>query len=131
GDPRIWLTLLTAALLAAAFAVTKPHRLRDCPECRHRTATLTAIAMASPVFAFPLALGTTDPPVIGLLCLALALAYRGRWAWSGVALAVACAMKSTAWAAVPVLAVLAWARFAPRSAVRFTVTTVAATGLLS
>jgi hypothetical protein len=131
GDPRIWLAVLTAALLAAAFAVVKPHRLRDCRQCRRHTATLTAMALASPVFAFPLALGITDPPVIALLCLALAWAYRTKWVRAGLVLAIACAMKSTAWAAVPVLAVLAWARYTPQAAARFTVTTVAATGLLS
>ncbi|MCL2582988.1 MAG: glycosyltransferase 87 family protein [Streptosporangiales bacterium] len=131
GDPRIWTTLVTAALLAATFAIASPHRLRDCPGCRRRTATLAAIALASPVFAYPLALGITDPPIIGLLFLTLALAYRGRWVPAGIALAVACAMKSTAWAALPVLADLAWVRYTPRVAVRITVTAVAATGLLS
>ncbi|MBO0804021.1 MAG: DUF2029 domain-containing protein [Nocardiopsaceae bacterium] len=131
GDPRIWMAVGTAAALAASFAIVQPHRLRDCVRCRRHAATLTAIALASPVFGYPLALGITDPPIIALLCLTLALAYRNRWAWSGVALAVACAMKSTAWAAIPVLAVLAWAREAPGAALRFTVTTVAATGLLS
>jgi phosphatidylinositol alpha-1,6-mannosyltransferase len=131
GDPRIWLTLLTAVLLAAAFAVTKPHRFRSCAQCRRHTAALTAIALASPVFAFPLALGITDPPVIALLCLALAWAYRAKWVRAGLVLAIACAMKSTAWAAVPVLAILAWVRYAPKAAARFTVTTVAATGLLA
>ena len=131
GDPRIWLTVATAVLLAAAFAIVRPHRLRDCAECRKHTATLTVIALASPVFGFPLALGITDPPVIALLCLALAWAYRAKWVHAGLVLAVACAMKSTAWAAVPVLAVLAWVRYAPRAAARFTVTAVAATGLLS
>ena len=131
GDPRIWLAVLTAVLLTAAFAVTQPHRFRDCVQCRRRTVTLAAIVLASPVFGFPLALGITDPPVIALLCLALALAYRAQWAWSATALAVACAMKSTAWAAVPVLAVLAWVRHAPGTAAKFTVTAVAATGLLS
>lgn len=131
GDPRIWMTILTGALLAAAFAITSPHGLRACPGCRRRTATLAGIALASPVFAYPLALGITDPPIIGLLFLALALAYRARWVSSGTALAVACAMKSTAWAALPVLAVLAWTRYTPRAAARFTGTAVAATGLLS
>lgn len=131
GDPRVWMTLLTAVLLTATFAIASPHRLRGCPGCRRRTATLAGIALASPVFAYPLALGITDPPIIGLLFLALAVAYRARWVSSGVALAVACAMKSTAWAALPVLAVLAWARYTPRTAARFTGTAVVATGLLS
>jgi hypothetical protein len=44
---------------------------------------------------------------------------------------VACAAKTTAWAAIPVLAVMAWVQYAPRAAARFTVTAVAATGILS
>lgn len=131
GDPRVWLTIVTTVLLAAAVAVMEPHRLRDCPECRRHVAKLTAIAIASPVFALQLALGITDPPVIALLILTLACASRAQIVRAGVVLAVACAMKSTAWAAVPVLAIMAWVQYAPRAAARFTVTTVAATGLLA
>lgn len=131
GDPRVWLTLTTIALLAAAFAVMQPHRLRQCGDCRGEVAKLTAIAVASPVFAFPLALGITDPPVIALMCLALAWASRAKLVRAGLVLAAACAMKTTAWAAVPVLAILAWVHYTPRSAVRFATTAVAATGLLA
>jgi hypothetical protein len=131
GDPRIWLTLMTAVLLAIAFAVMEPHSVRGCKDCRGHTTKLTAIALASPIFAFPLALGITDPPVIALLCVALACAYRAKWVLTGLALAIACAMKETAWAAVPVLAIMAWVRYAPRVAARFAVTTVAGTGLLT
>ncbi len=37
---------------------------------------LAALAISSPVMAFPLAEGITDPPVIALTCLALALLIR-------------------------------------------------------
>jgi hypothetical protein len=131
GDPRIWLALVTIALLAAAFTVMSPHRLRDCKDCRARVATLTAIAVASPVIAFPLALGITDPPVIALLCLTLAWAYRGKLVRVGLVLAAACAMKATAWPAIPVIAIMAWARYTPRAAARFGATTIGATGLLA
>jgi Glycosyltransferase family 87 len=131
GDPRIWVSLTTIALFAVAFAVMSPHGLRDCAECRHRVAGLTALAVASPVIAYPLALGITDPPVIAALCLTLALASQGRLVRAALVLAVACAAKTTAWGAVPVLAVMAWVRYAPRTAARFTVTAVAATGILS
>ena len=40
-------------------------------------------------------------------------------------------MKSTAWAAVPVLAIMAWVRYAPRAAARFGATAIGATGLLA
>jgi glycosyl transferase family 87 len=131
GDPRIWVTLTTIVLVAAAFAVMSPDRLRDCADCRGRVATITALAVASPVIAFPLALGVTDPPVIALTCLALAWASRGKLVRAGLVLAVACAMKTTAWAAVPVLAIMAWVRYAPRAATRFTATAVGTAGILA
>jgi hypothetical protein len=131
GDPRIWTTLVTVVLLAAAFAAVAPHRVRGCIRCRGRVAWCTAVAVASPLIAFPLAVGVTDPPIIALTCLVLAWAGRGKLVRAGVALGVACAMKTTAWAVVPVLAVMAWARYAPRAAVRLTATAVAAAGLLA
>lgn len=131
GDPRIWVTLTTIALIAIAFAVMSPHELRGCADCRRRLAAVTAIAVASPVVAFPLALGVTDPPLIALLCLTLAWASHRKLVRAALVLAVACAMKTTAWAAIPVLAVMAWVRYAPRAAARFTVTAVAGTGLLA
>jgi hypothetical protein len=131
GDPRIWTTLTTVVLIAAAFAALTPHGLRDCPGCRRRVAWCTAVAVASPLIAFPLAVGVTDPPIIALTCLVLAWAGRGKLVRAGLALGVACAMKTTAWAVVPVLAVMAWARYAPRAAARLTTTTVAVTGILA
>ena len=74
---------------------------------------LTTVATVSPVIAFPLSVGVTDPPVIALTCLTLALAYRERLVWAGLVLALACAMKTTAWAVIPVLGVMAWVRYAP------------------
>ncbi len=131
GDTRIWVTLTTIALVAAAFAVASPHQLRGCRQCRTRVAGVTALAIASPVIAFPLTVGVTDPPVIALTCLSLALAARRKLVWAGLALAAACAMKSTAWAAVPVLAIMAWVQYAPRAAVRFSATAIGATGILA
>jgi hypothetical protein len=102
-----------------------------CSDCRRRVAWCTAVAVASPLIAFPLAVGVTDPPIIALTCLVLAWAGRGKLVRAGLALGVACAMKTTAWAVVPVLAVMAWARYAPRAAARLTATTVAVTGILA
>jgi hypothetical protein len=131
GDPRIWTTLATVVLIAAAFAAVAPHRIRGCTDCRGRVAWCTAVAVASPLIAFPLAVGVTDPPIIALTCLVLAWAGRGKLVRAGLALGVACAMKTTAWAVVPVLAVMAWVRYAPRAAARLTATTVAVTGILA
>jgi hypothetical protein len=131
GDPRIWTTLVTAAALAAAFTVVSPHRIRDCRLCQRRLVWLTTVAMVSPVIAFPLSVGVTDPPVIALTCLTLALAYRERLMWAGLVLALACAMKTTAWAVIPVLGVMAWVRYAPRAAARFAASAVGLTVVLA
>jgi hypothetical protein len=91
--------------------------------------------------AFPLSMGTTDPPVIALICLALALLARDRRpldrpAWrsdsvlAAVVLGVACAMKYTAWPALAIIAVLVATRNGVRPAVRFTATVLAAAAAL-
>jgi phosphatidylinositol alpha-1,6-mannosyltransferase len=131
GDPRVWTSLATMALLAIAFAVMSPHALRGCGSCRAHVARLTAIAVASPVIAFPLALGITDPPVIALTCLALACTARGWLGRASLAVAVACAMKYTAWPVVPVFAVMLWVRFKPRAAAAFTGTAIGSAALLA
>ena len=160
GDPRIWTSLVTVAALTAAFAVISPHPVRlglsavlarfqrtgpreergavppasHCPECRRRLGVLTAISVASPLVAFPLTVGVTDPPIIALTCLTLALAGakpRPRFFRAALALAVACAMKSTAWAVVPVLAVMIWVRESPRVAARFAGAVIGAAVLLA
>jgi len=131
GDPRIWTTLVTIAALAAAFTVVSPHRIRDCRQCRRRLAWLTTVASVSPVIAFPLSVGVTDPPVIALTCLTLALAYRERLVAAGLVLALACAMKTTAWAVIPVLGVMAWVRYTPRAAARFAASAIGLTVVLA
>jgi hypothetical protein len=131
ADPRIWTTLTTVAALIAAFIVVSPHRVRDCRDCGRRVALFTALAVASPLIAFPLSVGETDPPIIALICLTLALSSRGKLVRAGVVLAVACAMKTTAWAVIPVLAVMAWVRYAPRVAGQFTATAVGLTGFFA
>jgi len=83
--------------------------------------------VASPVIGLNLAVITTDPPVLALMLLSLALAVvpqgmkasAARAAGSGVALAVACDLKSTAWLAVPVMAVMFAARDGARTMWRF------------
>jgi phosphatidylinositol alpha-1,6-mannosyltransferase len=121
GDPRLWLALSSLALFAVAFRVAG-----------RRDALCSGLfAIASPVVAFPLALGVTDPPVLALVCLALALlsrTSRARPVWpAAVVLGVACAMKATAWPALPVVAAMLAARDSVRTAVRFIVA-AAATG---
>jgi len=102
GDPRIWMTLVSVALIALAFWLAAPHL--SCRPCSRNVTLSTVFAASSPVIAFPLTVGITDPPVIALLLVTLALAARpGRRAmWAGFALGIASAMKSTAWPAIPI-----------------------------
>jgi hypothetical protein len=74
GDPRLWLSLTSIALIWAAFTVAAPHR--RCAGCRRGVLLSALFLAASPVIAFPLTVGITDPPVIALLLLTLALIAR-------------------------------------------------------
>jgi hypothetical protein len=141
GDPRPWLTVATFPLLAAAFGIARRERAWSA-----RSLSCAAFAVASPVIAFPLAQGITDPPVLALTCLALALLIRparaaapaglGSWlaptAWAAaLTLAVACAMKYTAWPAPVVLTAMIALRDGARTAARFAATTLAAAVVLT
>ena len=132
GDPRPLLAAVTFDLLFATFLVTAsrfaaswavPSRITS---SRGIALCLAAAALSSPVMAFPLAMGITDPPVIALTCLALALLIRMTGdAWQPAAvLGVACAMKYTAWPALAVLTVMVAARDGGRAAVRFAAVTL-------
>jgi hypothetical protein len=121
ADPRPWLAAATFLLLFAAFRISRISRIGETPVT---ALGLAALAISSPVMAFPLAEGITDPPVIALTCLALALLIRfggGRWQ-PAVVLGVVCAMKYTAWPALAVLVVMVMARDGGRAAVRFSAT---------
>jgi len=132
ADPRLWLTAVSIALIFAAFKVAAPHR--RCDPCRYNTLLSTAFFAASPVIAFPLAVGITDPPVIALLFLTLALLARPSGLLrAAIALGVACAMKATAWPAVPVIAAALTTRYrhGARAAWRFTGMIILVAGLLA
>jgi hypothetical protein len=130
GDPRLWLTATSIALIGAAFMVAAPHR--HCDSCRRNVLLSTVFFAASPVIAFPLAVGITDPPVIALMFLTLALIARPSGLFrAAVALGVACAMKATAWPAVPVFTAMLAARDGARSAWRFIGVTILVAGVLA
>src|SRR5215469_13241784 len=126
GDPRPWLAAVTFLLLYATFRITTKRRAAQLRSGGGQRAavTLAAFAIASPVMAFPLAMGITDPPVIALTCLTLAMltcgSHGARRLWqAAVVLGVVCAMKYTAWPALAVLVVMVKARDGGRAAVRF------------
>jgi hypothetical protein len=130
ADPRLPLTAVSIALIFAAFKVAAPHR--RCDPCRYNTLLSTAFFAASPVIAFPLAVGITDPPVIALMFLTLALIARPSGLFrAAIALGVACAMKATAWPAVPVIAAAIAARHGARAVWRFTGVLILVAGLLA
>ena len=118
GNPRLWMGITAAVVIAAAFRRARPgSALRS-----------TAFAVGSPVIALPLVTGLTDLPVLALLSLTLACTAARldrRAALAGaIALGVACAIKATAWPALPVIAALLAARDGVRVAAKFVVTAV-------
>jgi hypothetical protein len=121
ADPRPWLAAATFLILLATFRISGISRIGRIPVS---PLGLAALAVCSPVMAFPLAEGITDPPVIALTCLALALLIKfGGADWRpAVVLGAVCAMKYTAWPALAVLIVMVMVRDGGRAAARFTVT---------
>ncbi|WP_338673455.1 glycosyltransferase 87 family protein [Streptomyces sp. SCSIO 30461] len=118
GDARLWcaavlLCCLWAGRRAFGTAARTGGRSERVP---YRTAVGALIA--SPVVALPVAVSGVDLPLAGLLCLALALAARHRPMAAGSVLAAACALKWTAWPAVPVVMALLAHRDGPRAALR-------------
>lgn len=107
GDPLIWLVIATVALLAAACRIVSPGAARRCDRGRRQALFRALLLLSCPVFALPMSLGVTDPPVIALMCLGLACtARRGHPLLSGAAIGAACALKATAWPALPVVVAL-------------------------
>jgi hypothetical protein len=124
GNPRLWMGITTAVVLAVAFRLAKPGSAVRC----------TVFAFGSPVLALPLTQGLTDPPVLALLCLALACTgaphrRRGQLA-AAIALGAACAIKATAWPALPVIAAMLAVRNGARAATKFVVTAAITTTAL-
>jgi len=117
GNPRLWLGITTAVVLAAAFRLVHPgDALRR-----------TALALGSPVLALPLTTGLTDLPVLALLSLALAgtAAHPRRPVVrlvAAIALGAACAIKATAWPALPIIAAMLAVRHGGRAAIKFAAT---------
>jgi len=130
ADPRPWLAAVTFLILLAAFKVSRVSRIG---QVRVTPLGLAALAISSPVMAFPLAEGITDPPVIALTVLALALLVRfGGADWRPAAvLGLVCAMKYTAWPALAVLIVMVVVRDGRRAGARFAATALGTAAALT
>ena len=111
-DPRIWFGVTFAGVFALALARAGATDIWR----------WTVLVTATPLVAFPLAVGGDDLPVLALMCLGLALLWRpGRQpspVLAGLVLGVAAAMKATAWPALVVAVALVAARDGWRSAAR-------------
>ena len=118
-DPRIWFGVVFLIVFWLALrrgGAVDPGRW-------------TILVAGSPVIAFELAVGGTDVPMVGFLCLGFALLYhQGRSAsvtfavLAGLALGIASAMKATAWPALVVAAVLIAVRDGRKAAWTFALT---------
>ena len=116
-DPRIWFGVV---FLVVFWLALRQGGARD----PGRWAILVA---GSPVIAFELAVGGTDVPMVGFLCLGFALLYRRPTSvnlavLAGLALGIASAMKATAWPALVVAVVLIAVRDGRKAAWAFALT---------
>jgi len=120
-DPRIWFGVVF--LIVFWLALRRGGALDP--------GRWTILVAGSPVIAFELAVGGTDVPMVGFLCLGFALLYHQGRATSvrfavlaGLALGIASAMKATAWPALVVAAVLILVRDGRKAAWAFAGTAV-------
>jgi len=116
-DPRIWFGVV---FLVVFWLALRQGGAKD----PGRWAILVA---GTPVIAFELAVGGTDVPMVGFLCLGFALLYRrppsvNLAILAGLALGVASAMKATAWPALVVAIVLIAVRDGRKAVLAFTLT---------
>ncbi|MFC1435255.1 glycosyltransferase family 87 protein [Streptacidiphilus sp. N1-3] len=125
GDPRIWFLAAFAGCLVASWRL-----LRTPGAPVRRWGTAVAAVTASPLVALVAVTGGVDLPLIGCCCLALALAGRGHAGRAGLVLALACAIKWTAWPALPVAAALLLQLYGRRAALRCTAVALAAAAVL-
>jgi hypothetical protein len=149
-DPRLWDGVAFAVLTGIALRVAGGSQV----------VRRTAVLVASPLIAFPLAVSGNDLPVLGLICLGLACAAArprrpapgggtvvSQWrstalrvafpvagarpVAAGLALGTAAAMKATAWPALIIVGVLFAARNGPGYAARFALAAAAALAALA
>lgn len=144
GDARIWFLAAFAGCLVAAWRLLQPRSGPNRtpaaipvqgalfpPSVRHWGTAFAAVT-ASPLVSLLAVTGGVDLPLVGCLLLALALAGRGHAARAGLLLALACAIKWTAWPALPVAALLLYQVYGPRAALRCSVVALAlATALIA
>ncbi|MFC1402395.1 MULTISPECIES: glycosyltransferase 87 family protein [Streptacidiphilus] len=126
GDARIWFLAAFLGCLAACHRLLRPGTDAGSGSgSGSRTGfgsgsgwVALAAVTASPLVAVVAVTGGVDLPLIGCCCLGLALAGRGHATRAGLVLALACAVKWTAWPALPVAALLLHQLYGRRAALR-------------
>ena len=123
GDARLWFLLAFLGCLVATWRL-----LRTSGPARGWLAL--AAVTASPLVALPASVSGVDLPLIGCCLLGLACAGQGRLYRAALFVALACALKWTAWPAVPVALLLVHQRYGLRPALRCAALMLAASALL-
>jgi hypothetical protein len=114
-DPRLW---FGAAFLVVFWLALRNAGARD-------PGRWTLLVAGSPVIAFELAVGGTDVPMVGFLCLGFAYLWMRKPVLAGLALGIGASMKATAWPALIVAVALLSVRDGKRAVGAFAATAVA------
>lgn len=114
-DPRVWFGVVFLAVFWLALRIAGA---RD-------PGRWTFLVAGSPVIAFELAVGGTDVPMVGFLCLGFAYLWVRKPALAGLALGIGASMKATAWPALLVAIALLAVRDGKRAVGTFTLTALA------
>ncbi|HET9079400.1 MAG TPA: glycosyltransferase 87 family protein [Trebonia sp.] len=111
-DPRVWFGVV---FLAVFWLALRHAGARD-------PGRWTFLVAGTPVIAFELAVGGTDVPMVGFLCLGFGYLWVRQPALAGLALGIGAAMKATAWPALLVAVSLLAVRDGKRAAGAFSLT---------
>ncbi|MEZ0091298.1 glycosyltransferase 87 family protein [Streptacidiphilus sp. EB129] len=126
SDARVWFLAVFTGCLVGAWRLLGPLVSPRVPACGVALAAVTA----SPLVALVADTGGVDLPLIGCCLLGLAFAGRGYAARAGLALGLACAIKWTAWPALPVALLLLSQLYGRRAVLRCTAVSLTLAGVL-
>ena len=114
-DPRVWFGVVFLVVFWLALRLAGA---RD-------PARWTLLVAGTPVIAFELAVGGTDVPMVGFLCLGFAYLWVRKPVLAGLALGIGASMKATAWPALLVAVALLAVRDGRRAVGHFALTAIA------
>lgn len=111
-DPRVWFGVV---FLVVFWLALRQAGARD-------PGRWTFLVAGTPVIAFELAVGGTDVPMVGFLCLGFAYLWVRKPVLAGLALGIGASMKATAWPALLVAVALLAVRDGKRAVSAFSLT---------